>query len=117
MQRLLKILHRDDPKAVRLALRIACIVPIRRNQEDVDVSTTRPARLLLADADPRHAAVELDHAGGRDLVAVVDIPPALLQEFKRKRQARRRTAHASEVEADRKRKAITERLRRQDADQ
>ena len=112
MQRLLKILHRNDPKAVRVALRIAGIVPIGRNQEDVDVSPTRPDRLLLDAADPRHPSIKLEHAGGRHLVAVVDIAPALLEELERERQARRRTAYAPEIEADRKRKADTERLRR-----
>src|SRR5207245_8539938 len=104
-------------KAVPVALRIARIVPIRGNQEDIDVSSARPDRLLLDAADPRHAPVELDHAGGRNLVTVVDVAPSLLEQLERERQSGRRTAHAAEVEADRKRKAHAERLRRQNADQ
>ena len=117
MQRLLKILHRDDPQAVRVALRVARIVPICRHQEDVDVSPTGADRLLLDAADPGHPAVELNHARGCDLVAVVDVASPLLEQLEREGQTSRRTADAAEVEADRKRKVDAEGLCRQEADQ
>src|SRR5207302_1343275 len=95
----------------------ARIVPIDRHQEDVDVGTTGPDRLLLDAADPRHPAVELDHACGRDLVAVVDVTSALLEQLEGERETSRRAADTTQVEADGEGKADAERLGGQDADQ
>src|SRR5437899_10767 len=44
VQRLLKTLHRDDAKAVRVPLRLARIVPIDRDEEDIDVRLARSDR-------------------------------------------------------------------------
>src|SRR6266566_8417707 len=85
LQRLLKTLHRDDPQATRVALRVAGVVPIDRHEEDVDVRFSRSDRLLLDAADPGHRSVELDLTGGCDLVAVIDVASFLLQKLERER--------------------------------
>ena len=61
-------------------------------------------------------AVELDLAGRRDLVAVVDVAAAPLEQLECERQAGRRASDLSEVEADVEREVDVEGLDRQDAD-
>ena len=92
------------------------VVPILRHEEDVDIRLARPDRLLLDAADPADAAVELDLAGGSDLVAVVDVPSELLEQLEREREACGRPADVAEVEPDREREADVESLRGQDSD-
>src|SRR5262245_8364963 len=105
MQRLLKTLNRDDAKAIRIALCLSCVVPIGGNEEDVDMCSTGADRLLLDASDPRHAPVDLHLARRCDPVAVVDVPPTLLEQLEGEGKTGGRPAHVAQVEADRKREA------------
>src|SRR4029077_16139668 len=98
-QRLLKTLHRDDPKPVRVLPRIACVVP-RRHEECVHTRLACADRLLLDSADLAHTAVQRDLAGGGDLVAPIDVPSELLEYTEREREAGGWPADAVRVDRD-----------------
>src|SRR6476661_8903901 len=101
---------------MRVALRIARVVPIDRYQEHVDVRFSYTDRLLLDAADSGHRSVELDLTCRGDLVAVIDVASLFFQQLEREGQAGRRPAHPAEVELDRERQLNVQGLDRQDAD-
>ena len=103
---------------MRVALRVLGVVPIDGHEEGVDVCLACPDRLLLDAADARHASVELDLAGRRDLQPVVDVAAALLEELEGEREACRRAADVtSEVEVDGERQTGVDDFDRGEPDQ
>src|ERR1044072_2507663 len=86
-QRLWKVLHRDDLEPVRIAPSLLGILP-GRNEEDVHTCFATPARLSLRAAARRDRPVEPELTGRRDLVAVSDVPPELLEDVRRDPGAR-----------------------------
>src|SRR5438132_1264039 len=62
--------------------------------------SSRTDRLLLDGPDFAHAAVRGDRPGRRDLVAVVDVASAFLENLQRERKPGRRSADVPEIEPD-----------------
>src|SRR5215218_8021065 len=115
-QRLWKVLHRDDPQPVRVAPRLTR-VRTGRHQEDVHTRAANAERLLLHAADRAHCAVRTELPGGRDLVAVGDVAPELLEEVEREREAGGGSADAARVDLDLDRQRHVERVAGGDADE
>src|SRR5579885_3694067 len=114
-QRLWKALHRDDPQPVRVALRVARVLP-SRDEEGIHMRLARADRLLLDPADGADGAVREDLARRGDPVAVDDVPPELLEDVEREGEPRRGAADAARVDADRDRQPDVERGLEEDAD-
>ena len=107
MQRLWKALHRDDPEAVPIPARDARVRP-GGYEKDIHTGFARADRLLLDGADREHGAVELELAGGGDLVAAVRVVTELFHQTERECEAGGRAADACCVDADPDRKLADE---------
>ena len=91
---------------MRIALRIARVVPIDWHQEHVDVRFSHADRLLFDAADSGHRSVELDLARRCDLVAVIDVASLFLQQLEREREAGGGPPDVSGVDRDGDRKSV-----------
>src|SRR5439155_10589290 len=96
LQRLLKVLHRDDSKAVGVPPCLGRVVP-SRHEENPDPGLANSDRLLLDPANRLDGAVELDPPRSRDPVAVVDVAAELLEQVEREGEAGRGAADAAGV--------------------
>src|SRR5512133_4044648 len=103
VQRLWKALHRDDAEAIRIPARDTR-VRSGGHEEDIHTGFTRADRLLLDGANREHRAVELELAGGGDLVAAVRVVAKLFHQAESEREAGRGAADARRVDADPDRK-------------
>src|SRR5436190_5475657 len=115
VQRLWKALHRDDPEALRILARDTR-VRSGGHEEDIHTGFARADRLLLDGADREHRTVELELAGGGDLVTAVSVVTELFHQAEGECKAGGGAADARRVDADPDRELADEGARLVDED-